>query len=132
MMIMILLLVVACCAARAMGGVAGDMAGGGGMGGAGAHYAGRAGLGQHMGASSALLGGFDPSQPVYVTVVEPGFKQQLWKTFRFALFVFLVISGLSAVFDDRGISSKLMMSTNLHMAESSDKRFADVMGVRPG
>jgi ATP-dependent metalloprotease len=83
----------------------------------------------HPMAAAAALGGYDPSQPLYVTMVEPGFKQQLWRTFRFALFVFLVISGLSAVFDDRGISSKLMMSTNLHMAESSDKRFSDVMGI---
>ena len=85
--------------------------------------------GMSMAPASAALGGYDPSQPLYVTMVEPGFKQQLWRTFRFALFIFLAISGLSALFDDRGISSKLMMSTNLHMAESSDKRFSDVMGV---
>ncbi len=97
------------------------------------HHLGAAGVGAmggpHPMAAAAAMGGYDPSQPLYVTMVEPGFKQQLWRTFRFALFVFLVISGLSAVFDDRGISSKLMMSTNLHMAESSDKRFSDVMGV---
>lgn len=87
------------------------------------------GGGMGMPPAGAALGGYDPAQPLYVTMVEPGFKQQLWKTFRFALFVFLVISGLSAVIDDKGISSKLMMSTNLHMAESSDKRFEDVMGV---
>ena len=87
------------------------------------------GGGMGMPPAGAALGGYDPAQPLYVTMVEPGFKQQLWRTFRFALFVFLVISGLSAVIDDKGISSKLMMSTNLHMAESSDKRFEDVMGV---
>ncbi|EWM27565.1 atp-dependent zinc metalloprotease ftsh mitochondrial-like protein [Nannochloropsis gaditana] len=87
------------------------------------------GAGSSMAPAASALGGYDPSQPLYVTMVEPGFKQQLWRTFRFTLFVFLVISGLSAMIDDKGISSKLMMSTNLHMAESSDKRFSDVMGV---
>jgi hypothetical protein len=83
----------------------------------------------HMAPAASLMGGHDAGQPLYVMVVEPGFKQQIWRTLRFAVLIFLGISGISAIFDDRGVASKLMMSTNLHMAESSDKRFADVMGV---
>ena len=96
----------------------------------------RKSCGETSGPQRCSLPGFPTLHKRWLTtspsLSQPGFKQQLWKTVRFALFVFLVISGLSAVFDDRGISSKLMMSTNLHMAESSDKRFSDVMGVRRG
>lgn len=43
--------------------------------------------------------------PIHMVAVEGGnFKEQLWRTFRSLAVAFLLISGVSALIEDRGIS----------------------------
>ena len=54
----------------------------------------------------------------------------MWTTLRWGVVAFLVVSMVGALMDERGgISSRLGMNHQVHSAETSDKRFTDVMGV---
>lgn len=47
--------------------------------------------------------------PIHMVTAETGqFKEQLWKTFRSIALMFLVISGIGALIEDRGISKGLL------------------------
>ncbi|KAI9908604.1 hypothetical protein PsorP6_016626 [Peronosclerospora sorghi] len=82
-------------------------------------------------AASAAVGrgsrGFSAQDPVYVSMVEGGFKSNMWKTLRSLGVAFLVISALGAMLDEKvgkiGTASKVMGPTG------SDKRFSDVKGA---
>lgn len=46
-----------------------------------------------------------PNAPIHMVAVEGAyFKEQLWRTFRALGVAFLLISGLGALIEDRGIS----------------------------
>lgn len=46
-----------------------------------------------------------PNAPIHMVAVEGGhFKEQLWRTFRALGLAFLLISGVGALIEDRGIS----------------------------
>lgn len=50
------------------------------------------------------------SAPIHMVTAETGqFKEQLWKTFRSIALTFLVISGIGALIEDRGISKGLLL-----------------------
>ena len=72
--------------------------------------------------------GISSQDPLHVTMVEAGWKTQMWRTFRFLAVSFLLVSAVGALMDDRGISSRMGMNNTIHTAENSDKRFTDVLG----
>lgn len=48
--------------------------------------------------------------PIHMVTAGTGqFKEQLWKTFRSIALTFLVISGIGALIEDRGISKGLLL-----------------------
>ena len=58
------------------------------------HYPNPYGITNQTGAVTGALGGssgMDPSTPLYVSAVKPSVKQELWKTFRHAVLLFLII-----------------------------------------
>jgi len=47
--------------------------------------------------------------PIHMVTAETGqFKEQLWKTFRSIALTFIVISGIGALIEDKGISKGLL------------------------
>jgi len=75
--------------------------------------------------------GGDAQKPLVVSVMPAGFWTQMWRTARALLIAFLALSAFGALMDDRGglSSSRLGSNHAIHTAETSDKRFSDVMGV---
>jgi ATP-dependent metalloprotease len=71
--------------------------------------------------------GLSPHDPVYVSMVDGGFKSNMWKTVRSLAVAFLVVSALGAILDEKvgkfGSPSKIMGPTG------SDKKFSDVKGA---
>jgi ATP-dependent metalloprotease len=50
------------------------------------------------------------SSPIHMVTAETGqFKEQLWRTFRTIALAFLLISGVGALIEDRGISKGLVL-----------------------
>ena len=48
--------------------------------------------------------------PIHMVTAETGqFKDQLWRTFRSIALTFLLISGIGALIEDRGISKGLLL-----------------------
>ena len=48
--------------------------------------------------------------PIHMVTAETGqFKDQLWRTFRSIALTFLLISGIGALIEDRGISKGLIL-----------------------
>ncbi|KAJ1462274.1 peptidase family M41-domain-containing protein [Pelagophyceae sp. CCMP2097] len=81
---------------------------------------------------AAGIGGaaYSEAKPLVVAMAPVGWRSQLWRLLRVVLVAFVMVSAFGALMDDRGISSRMGASTHqIHTAESSDKRFSDVMGV---
>ncbi|XP_062232328.1 ATP-dependent zinc metalloprotease FTSH 5, mitochondrial-like [Phragmites australis] len=70
------------------------------------------------------------SAPIHMVTAETGqFKEQLWKTFRSIALTFLVISGIGALIEDRGISKGLGLNEEVQPSMDSSTKFSDVKGV---
>ncbi|XP_015688310.1 ATP-dependent zinc metalloprotease FTSH 4, mitochondrial isoform X2 [Oryza brachyantha] len=68
--------------------------------------------------------------PIHMVTSETGhFKEQLWRTFRSLALTFLVISGIGALIEDRGISKGLGLSQEVQPVMDSKTKFSDVKGV---
>lgn len=51
------------------------------------------------------------SAPIHMVAAEGGnFKEQLWRTIRSVVVVFLLVSGVGALIEDKGISKGIAMS----------------------
>ncbi|VFQ79885.1 unnamed protein product [Cuscuta campestris] len=71
-----------------------------------------------------------PTAPIHMVAVEGShFKEQLWRTFRALGLTFLMISGLGALIEDRGISKGLGLNEEVHPTMESNTKFCDVKGV---
>ncbi|GMJ15756.1 FTSH protease 4 [Hibiscus trionum] len=84
---------------------------------------------QNVGKSTkhGLLG--TASAPIHMVTAEGGnFKEQLWRTVRSIALGFLLISGVGALIEDRGISKGLGLHEEVQVVESNTK-FNDVKGV---
>ncbi|MBA0731927.1 hypothetical protein Gogos_016047, partial [Gossypium gossypioides] len=69
------------------------------------------------------------SAPIHMVSSESGnFKDQLWRIFRSLALGFLLISGIGALIEDRGISKGLGLHEEVQVVESNTK-FNDVKGV---
>ncbi|KAF8406877.1 hypothetical protein HHK36_005998 [Tetracentron sinense] len=70
------------------------------------------------------------SAPIHMVTAEGGhFKEQLWRTFRSIALAFLVISGVGALIEDRGISKGLGLNEEVQPSMESNTKFNDVKGV---
>ncbi|XP_060169435.1 ATP-dependent zinc metalloprotease FTSH 4, mitochondrial-like isoform X2 [Lycium barbarum] len=68
--------------------------------------------------------------PIHMVAVEGGnFKEQLWRTFRSLAVAFLLISGVGALIEDRGISKGLGLNEEVQPSMETNTRFSDVKGV---
>lgn len=59
---------------------------------------------------------------------EPTFKAQLWRTLRTLAVVFLLMSGLGALFEDRGLPRGILNNPDMRPQYESKTKFADVKG----
>uniref|UniRef100_A0A5B7AEA3 ATP-dependent zinc metalloprotease FTSH, chloroplastic n=1 Tax=Davidia involucrata TaxID=16924 RepID=A0A5B7AEA3_DAVIN len=70
------------------------------------------------------------SAPIHMVATEGGhFKEQLWRTFRALGMAFLLISGVGALIEDRGISKGLGLNEEVQPSMESNTKFNDVKGV---
>ncbi|XP_028777311.1 ATP-dependent zinc metalloprotease FTSH 4, mitochondrial [Neltuma alba] len=70
------------------------------------------------------------SAPIHMVAAEGGnLKEQLWRTFRSIAVVFLLISGVGALIEDKGISKGLGMNEEVQPSMDSSTKFSDVKGV---
>ncbi|KAK1282424.1 hypothetical protein QJS10_CPB22g00769 [Acorus calamus] len=70
------------------------------------------------------------SAPIHMVAAEGGhFKEQLWRTFRTLALGFLLISGIGALIEDRGISKGLGLNEEVQPSMDSSTKFNDVKGV---
>ncbi|KAM7490546.1 hypothetical protein LguiA_033467 [Lonicera macranthoides] len=71
-----------------------------------------------------------PSAPIHMVTAEGAhFKEQLWRTFRALGLAFLLISGVGALIEDRGISKGLGLSEEVQPIIETNTKFNDVKGV---
>eukprot|EP01041_Mallomonas_annulata_P010978 gene10978-22939_t len=86
----------------------------------------------HYGGGGSFTTGSTPTDPLYISPIPPTFRSQLFKIVRQAIFLFLMLTFLSSMLDDKsggGIASRMGMGSPVHQAEHSDKTFNDVVGV---
>ncbi|MCI33725.1 ATP-dependent zinc metalloprotease FTSH 4 mitochondrial-like, partial [Trifolium medium] len=57
------------------------------------------------------------------------FKEQLWRTIRSVAVAFLLISGVGALIEDKGISKGLGMNEEVQPSVETSTKFSDVKGV---
>ncbi|TQE11128.1 hypothetical protein C1H46_003134 [Malus baccata] len=70
------------------------------------------------------------SAPIHMVAREGGqFKEQLWRTIRTIALAFLLISGVGALIEDRGISKGLGLNEEVQPSLESNTKFSDVKGV---
>lgn len=68
--------------------------------------------------------------PIHMVTADGStFKDQLWRTFRSIALAFLLISGVGALIEDRGISKGLGLNEEVQPSVDSTTRFNDVKGV---
>ena len=60
---------------------------------------------------------------------EPTFKAQLWRTVRTLTVAFLIISGIGALFDERGLGKGILHNPDMKPQLDSKTKFEDVKGV---
>ncbi|KAK4491003.1 hypothetical protein RD792_001724 [Penstemon davidsonii] len=70
------------------------------------------------------------SAPLHMVTAEGGhFKEQLWRTVRTLGLAFLLISGIGALIEDRGIGKGLGLHEEVQPTLESNTKFSDVKGV---
>ncbi|XP_022001743.1 ATP-dependent zinc metalloprotease FTSH 4, mitochondrial isoform X1 [Helianthus annuus] len=68
--------------------------------------------------------------PIHMVATEGGhFKEQLWRTVRALGMGFLLISGVGALIEDRGITKGLGLHDEVQPSMESNTKFSDVKGV---
>ena len=60
---------------------------------------------------------------------EPTLKAQLWRTVRTLAIMFVVISGLGAFLEEKGLGKGLMQQPDMRPQIDGKTKFADVKGV---
>ncbi|XP_042003187.1 ATP-dependent zinc metalloprotease FTSH 4, mitochondrial-like isoform X2 [Salvia splendens] len=70
------------------------------------------------------------SAPIHMVTAEGGqFKEQIWRTIRALGLAFLLMSGLGALIEDRGIGKGLGLHEEVQPIMESNTKFSDVKGV---
>ncbi len=83
--------------------------------------------GANNGAAATELG--SSKNPIYMMQAEPTFKAQLWRTVRTLAVAFLIISGIGALFDERGLGKGILNNPDMKPQMESKTKFEDVKGV---
>lgn len=78
-------------------------------------------------AASALLG--TSKNPLYMMQAEPTVRSQIWRTVRTLAVMFVIISGLGALMEERGLSRGILNSPDMRPQLDGKTKFADVKGV---
>lgn len=60
---------------------------------------------------------------------EPTFRAQLWRTVRTLAVAFLVLSGVGALVEDRGLTKGILNNPDMRPQLETKTKFADVKGV---
>ncbi|EQC38601.1 ATP-dependent metalloprotease [Saprolegnia diclina VS20] len=82
-----------------------------------------------MAASSAVGStGLSPIKPMYVSMVDGGFKKNMWRTARVIALGFMAISAMTALIEEKGLGG-VGVKSKVTAAIGSDKKFSDVKGV---
>ncbi|KAK9820213.1 hypothetical protein WJX72_007544 [[Myrmecia] bisecta] len=95
--------------------------GGGGLSGPARLFAGGAA------SSSAELG--TAKNPLVMMTAEPSFRTQLFRTVRGIAVAFLVISGVGALLEDKGMARGILNSPDMRPQMEQNTKFEDVKGV---
>ncbi|KAG0577807.1 hypothetical protein KC19_5G183500 [Ceratodon purpureus] len=69
------------------------------------------------------------SAPIHMVSSEGGIKVQAWRTLRTLALGFLLLSGVGALIEDRGISKGLGLNEEIQPSLESTTKFIDVKGV---
>lgn len=69
------------------------------------------------------------SSPIHMVSSEGGFKQQFWRTLRTLALGFLLISGLGALVEDKGLGKGLGLNEEVQPSLETSTKFSDVKGV---
>jgi len=103
-------------------GAAAEMGAAGGVAGGSVGAAGVAAAGGAAGTSAA---------PLYIRQVEPSFGSQFWKTVRTLGLAFIVLSGVGAFLEDKGLGGRkgILSNKEIRPVMESDTKFDDVKGV---
>ncbi|CAM6037682.1 unnamed protein product [Sphagnum compactum] len=93
----------------------------------------------NMATSSPLLGSVGtmtkdgvlgtPNAPIHMVTAEGGLKVQAWRTLRTLALGFLLISGVGALIEDRGIGKGLGLNEEVQPSIETNTKFSDVKGV---
>lgn len=83
--------------------------------------------GANAGAAATELG--SSKNPIYMMQAEPTFRAQLWRTVRTLAVAFLIISGIGALFDERGLGKGILHNPDMKPQLDSKTKFEDVKGV---
>ncbi|CAM6129616.1 unnamed protein product [Calypogeia fissa] len=70
-----------------------------------------------------------PSAPIHMVTAEGGLKVQAWRTLRTLALGFLLLSGVGALIEDRGIGKGLGLNEEVQPSLESSTKFSDVKGV---
>ncbi|KAI7839312.1 hypothetical protein COHA_007010 [Chlorella ohadii] len=80
------------------------------------------------GGSEAALG--SAKNPIFMMQAEPTFWSQLWRSVRMLGLAFLLMAGLGAMVEERGLSSRSILNNpDLRPQTETATKFADVKGV---
>uniref|UniRef100_A0A7R9VRD6 AAA+ ATPase domain-containing protein n=1 Tax=Chlamydomonas euryale TaxID=1486919 RepID=A0A7R9VRD6_9CHLO len=85
-------------------------------------------------AGGSGAGGGDPvgtaKNPVVMSFAEPSFSSQFWRTMRTLGTVFILVTCLSTLLDDKGgLTKGLLANPDLKPQHATNTKFVDVMGV---
>ena len=64
-----------------------------------------------------------------VLQAEPTFRAQLWRTVRTLFVAFVVLSGVGALMEERGLTKGILNNPDMRPQIEMKTRFADVKGV---
>ena len=67
--------------------------------------------------------------PEVVLQAEPTFRAQLWRTVRTLFVAFVVLSGVGALMEERGLTKGILNNPDMRPQMEMKTRFADVKGV---
>lgn len=67
--------------------------------------------------------------PLHMMQAEPTARAQLWRTFRTLALALLIMSGLGALVEERGLSRGILNNPDMRPQTDTRTRFADVKGV---
>lgn len=66
---------------------------------------------------------------MFILQAEPTFRAQLWRTVRTLFVAFVVLSGVGALMEERGLTKGILNNPDMRPQMEMKTRFADVKGV---